>query len=458
VKTENMTKKKGKKFKVAEMRIFEGINVPRMKYQPANSRLFVENRRRFAEQMEPGCIAIFTTNDIFPRNADADYPFRPNSELYWLTGIDQEDTHLILFPDSPVAELREVLYIRETSDELAIWEGPKHSKERAKELSGVATIRWSSAFDSQLHPLMTYATGCYLNSNENDRLGNFLPDASLRLTQRLQSRYPLHAYHRAAPILARLRSRKQQAEVELIKKAISVTGEAFTELLPKVKPGMWEFEIEAELIRSLLRKRANGFSFSPIIASGASACILHYTHNDRQCADGDLILMDFGADYAHYAGDMTRCVPANGRFSARQKQLYDAVLRVQAAATKLLVAGRTLDEYNRESALIMQDELLSLGLLSKNDLAGAPAESPAYKKYFPHATGHFLGIDVHDIGERYGRLDEGMVITCEPGIYVREEGIGIRIENDILITAQGPINLMEGIPIETGELEELLNR
>jgi Xaa-Pro aminopeptidase len=428
-----------------------------MKYNPAHSSLFIANRRRFAERMQPGCIAVFSTNDSIPRNADADYAFRPNSELYWLTGIDQEDTHLILFPDCPVDELREVLFVRETNEELTIWEGPKHSKERASELSGITTIRWSAAFEGQLHPLMTYARGCYLNTNENDRLGNFLPDSSLRLAAKLQSRYPLHEYHRAAPLFAQLRARKQSEEINLLRKAVKITGDAFTEVLPKIKPGIWEFDIEAELIRSILKNRANGFSFSPIIASGASACILHYTHNDRVCADGDLILMDFGADYGHYAGDMTRCVPANGRFSGRQKQLYDAVLRVQAQATKLLTVGRTLNEYNQASALIMQEELLNIGLVTAEQVKNAPSDAPAHKKYFPHGTGHFLGIDVHDIGERYGQLDEGMVITCEPGIYVREEGIGIRIENDILITAQGPVNLMEGIPIETDEIEDMMN-
>lgn len=428
-----------------------------MKYAPAPSRLFENNRRRFTERMQAGCIAVFSTNDSFPRNADADYAFRPNSDLYWLTGIDQEDTHLILFPDCPVAELREVLFIRETNEELTIWEGPKHSKERARELSGIHTIRWSTTFEGQLHPLMTYAKGCYLNTNENDRLGNFLPDSSHRLAARLQSRYPLHDYHRAAPLFAQLRSRKQKEEIDMLKEAVKITGDAFCEVLPKIKPGIWEFDIEAELIRSMLKNRAHGFSFTPIIASGASACILHYTHNDRICADGDLILMDFGADYGHYAGDMTRCVPANGRFSARQKQLYDAVLRVQAEATKLLTVGRTLNEYNQASALIMQEELLSIGLLTSEEVKNAPLDAPAYKKYFPHGTGHFLGIDVHDIGERYGQLDEGMVITCEPGIYVRAEGIGIRIENDILITANGPVNLMEGIPIDTEEIEHLMN-
>lgn len=440
-----------------EIRIFRTVITFLMKYRPAPSSLFVNNRHRFMQHMKPGCIAVFSSNDSIPRNADADYAFRPNSELYWLTGIDQEDTHLILFPDCPVPELREVLFIRETNEELTIWEGPKYSKGRARELSGVETIRWSSAFESQLHPLMTYASGCYLNTNENDRLSNFLPDSLLRLVAQLQSRYPLHDYHRAAPLFAQLRSRKQPEEIDMLKKAVRITGNAFAQVLPKIKPGIWEFDIEADLICSLLKNRAQGFSFSPIIASGASACILHYTHNDRLCADGDLILMDFGADYGHYSGDMTRCVPANGRFSSRQKQLYDAVLRVQSAATKLLTVGRTLNEYNQSSALIMQEELLNIGLLTPTEVKNAPSDTPAYKKYFPHGTGHFLGIDVHDIGERYGKLDEGMVITCEPGIYVREEGIGIRIENDILITANGPVNLMEGIPIETEEIEDLMN-
>jgi Xaa-Pro aminopeptidase len=427
-----------------------------MRYEPIDPQLFIHNRARFTADMQPNSIALFVSNDQFPRNADANFYFRQNSELFWLTGIDQEDTFLMLYPDCPNPRFREVLFILETNDHIAVWEGHKYSQAEAAAMSGITTVLWNKEFRSTLNTYMKYADVCYLNTNENDRASNPLATAELRFARELQQQFPLHTYKRAAKIMEHHRSRKHAIEIELLKRAINITAGGFHEVLKMIQPGSWEFEIEGTILKHFLSNRANGFSFEPIIASGASACVLHYVKNDKQCKDGDLMLLDFGADYANYAGDMTRCFPVNGRFSKRQKEVYDAVLRVNYAATKLLVPGRTLDEYNREAALIMQDELLSLGLITRDDIAKENPNWPAYKKYFPHGTGHFLGIDVHDIGARYGKLDEGMVITCEPGIYIAEEGLGIRIENDILITKNGPVNLMAGIPIETEEIEEVM--
>lgn len=427
-----------------------------MRYEPIDPKLFIHNRSRFAADMQPNSIAFFVSNDQFPRNADANYYFRQNSELFWLTGIDQEDTYLMLYPDCPNPRFREVLFILETNEHIAVWEGHKYTQAEAAAMSGITTVLWNKDFRSTLNTYIKYADACYLNTNENDRASNPLATAELRFARELQQQFPLHTYKRAAKIMEQHRSRKHAIEVDLLKRAINITAGGLQEVLKTIKPGSWEFEIEGTLLKHFLSNRANGFSFEPIIASGASACVLHYVKNDKQCKDGDLMLLDFGADYANYSGDMTRCFPVNGRFSKRQKEVYDAVLRVNYAATKLLVPGRTLDEYNREAALIMQEELLGLGLITRDDIAKENPNWPAYKKYFPHGTGHFLGIDVHDIGARYGKLDEGMVITCEPGIYIAEEGLGIRIENDILITKNGPVNLMAGIPIETEEIEAVM--
>lgn len=434
-----------------------GSNFKRMRHHPIDPQLFVHNRERFTASMKPNSLAVLVSSDQFPRNADANFYFRQNSELYWLSGIDQEDTFLLLYPDCPNPAYREVLFVRETNEEIATWEGHKYSKSEATAISGIKTVLWNHDFRQLVHTQMKYADACYLNTNENDRANNPLPNAELRFAHELQQLFPLHQYERAAKIFEHHRSRKHPLEVDLIKKAIDITAGAFHEVLRAVKPGIWEFEIEGIISKHFLSNRAKGFSFEPIIASGASACVLHYVKNEKQTQDGDLLLLDFGADYANYAGDMTRCFPVNGRFTKRQKEVYDAVLRVNREATKLLVPGRTLDAYNKESALIMQDELLRLGLISRDDIAKESPFWPAYKKFFPHGTGHFLGIDVHDIGARYGKLDVGMVITCEPGIYIKEEGLGIRIENDILITENGPVNLMAGIPIETEEIEEVMN-
>ncbi len=428
-----------------------------MRYEPIDSALFVDNRARFVKHMKPNSIALFVSSDVYPRNADADFYFRQDSELFWLSGIDQEETMLILFPDCPNPLYKEVLFVRETNDHIAVWEGHKYSKKEAEAISGIKQVQWNQDFRGLVNTLCKYAEHIYLNTNENDRASNPVQTGQMRFVHEIKAQFPLHNFERSAKISEYERSRKSAEEITLIQRAVRITADAFYQVLKTVKPGMWEFELEGLIMKEFLSNRANGYSFQPIIASGASACVLHYVKNDKQTKDGDLLLLDFGADYANYAGDMTRCFPVNGRFSKRQKEIYDAVLRVNRAATKLLVPGRTLDAYNRESALIMQDELLSLGLISRDDIAKESPTWPAYKKYFPHGTGHFLGIDVHDIGARYGKLAAGMVITCEPGIYIQEEGLGIRIENDILITEQGPVNLMAGVAIETDEIEDIMN-
>lgn len=428
-----------------------------MRYEPIDSALFVDNRARFIKHMKPNSIALFVSSDVYPRNADADFYFRQDSELFWLSGIDQEETMLILFPDCPNPLYKEALFVRETNDHIAVWEGHKYSKKEAEAISGIKQVQWNQDFRGLVNTLCKYAEHIYLNTNENDRASNPVQTGQMRFVHEIKAQFPLHKFERSAKILEYERSRKSAAEIALIQRAVRITADAFYQVLKTVKPGMWEFELEGLIMKEFLSNRANGYSFQPIIASGASACVLHYVNNDKQTKDGDLLLLDFGADYANYAGDMTRCFPVNGRFTKRQKQIYDAVLRVNRAATQLLVPGRTLDAYNRESALIMQDELLSLGLITREDIAKESPTWPAYKKYFPHGTGHFLGIDVHDIGARYGKLSAGMIITCEPGIYIQEEGLGIRIENDILITEDGPVNLMAGVPIETEEIEDIMN-
>lgn len=428
-----------------------------MRYEPIDSALFVDNRARFIKHMKPNSIALFVSSDVYPRNADADFYFRQDSELFWLSGIDQEETMLILFPDCPNPLYKEVLFVRETNEHIAVWEGHKYSKKEAEAISGIKQVQWNQDFRGLVNTLCKYAEHIYLNTNENDRASNPVQTGQMRFVHEIKAQFPLHKFERSAKILEYERSRKSATEIALIQRAVRITADAFYQVLKSMKPGMWEFEIEGLIMKEFLSNRANGYSFQPIIASGASACVLHYVNNDKQTKDGDLLLLDFGADYANYAGDMTRCFPVNGRFTKRQKQIYDAVLRVNRAATQLLVPGRTLDAYNRESALIMQDELLSLGLITREDIAKESPTWPAYKKYFPHGTGHFLGIDVHDIGARYGKLSTGMIITCEPGIYIQEEGLGIRIENDILITEEGPVNLMAGVPIETEEIEDIMN-
>ena len=427
-----------------------------MRYAPIEKQLFEDNRKRFIAMLPPKSIAFFNANDEMPRNGDGNFVFRQNSDLFYLSGIDQEQTILVIFPDAPLPQHREILFLRQTNEKIAVWEGHKYTKEEARAASGIQSIYWTDDFNTVIPMLMNHAQQVYVNINENDRFLSEVPYRELRFAKEMQSRYPAHTFARSGAIMAQLRSIKNDIEIKLMQKAIDITEKAFRRVMRFVKPGVMENEIEAEIIHEFIRKRATGHAYTPIVASGANACVLHYIDNNQQCKAGDVILLDFGAEYANYAADLTRCVPVSGEFTDRQRDVYNAVLRVMRQATKMLVPGNTIEKYHAEVGKIMEQELLGLGLLTKEEIAQQNPDLPAYKKYFMHGTSHFLGLDVHDIGNKYEPMKAGMVFTCEPGIYIPEERLGIRIENDILITTKEPIDLMANIPIEVEEIEEAM--
>jgi len=429
-----------------------------MKYEVIDAQLFIQNRKRFISKMKPNHIAVFVSNDEVPRSADAHYLWRQNPDLFYLCGIDQEQTMLLLYPDCPNPKQREILFLRKTNETIAVWEGHKYTKEEGKAASGIENIMWTESFDQVLHVLSTYAEGFYLNMNDHDRAYTQVPYKEHRFSLEMRDKYPLHKIERSAPIMHHLRSIKSHWEVELMRKACGITEKAFRRVLGFVKPGVWEHEVEAEIIHEFLINRATGHAYHPIIASGASACVLHYIENNKQCKDGDLLLMDFGSEYANYNSDLTRCIPVNGKFSPRQKDVYNAVLNVMKYAQSMLVPGTGYEDYVREVGLAMEQELIKLNLLKESDVKAQSEDNPLYKKYFMHGTSHYLGLDVHDVGHRYARFDAGMIFTCEPGIYIPEEGIGIRLENNILITETGNIDLMASIPLEADEIEDLMSR
>jgi Xaa-Pro aminopeptidase len=388
-----------------------------------------------------------------PTNADGTMAFRQNNDLFYLSGVDQEESILLLFPDAKDVRNHEILFIRETNDHILTWEGYKLTKEQAREVSGIKNIYWTSEFKQVLNTLMAEAEHVYLNSNEHLRAVIEVETRDARFVKWCKENYPLHQYERSAPVMHHLRAIKSEVEIELIKQACSITEKAFRRLLKFIKPGVMEYEIEAEIYHEFLRHRSRGPAYGSIIASGANACILHYVDNNRECKDGDVLLLDFGAEYANYASDLTRSVPVNGTFTARQREVYAAVLRVMKTATNMLVPGNTLDQYHSFVGTVMQNELINLGLLNESDVKNQDPDKPLYKKYFMHGTSHFLGLDVHDVGNKYRPFEPGMVFTCEPGIYIREEGLGIRLENDILVTAHGPVDLMKNIPLELEDIE-----
>lgn len=429
-----------------------------MKYEAINNQLFIDNRRKFAAHMKPNSLAIFVSNDVMPTNADGSMGFRQNSDLFYLSGIDQEETMLVLFPDVKDGKHKEVLFVRETSELIAIWEGAKLNKEQATKASGIEHVYWFHEFEKICKAFFSQAENLYLNSNEHTRRSIEVETAQERFNKMIMGKYPLHKVERSAPIMHKIRAIKSTIEIELIQKACDITEKGFRRLLSFVKPGVWEYEIEAELIHEFIRNRSQGWAYGPIIASGASACVLHYVENNRQCKDGDLILLDVAAEYANYASDLTRCLPVNGKFSKRQKEVYDAVLRVHRAAVKMLVPGQTFEKYNKAVGDLMTEELLKLSLLKSEEVKKQNPNWPAYKKYFMHGTSHFLGLDVHDLGFFTEPMQPGMVFTVEPGIYIPEEGIGVRIENNFLITTQGQMDLMKNIPIETEEIENLMGK
>ena len=429
-----------------------------MRYTSIDPTLFIENRKRLTSLMKPKSIAILNANDIMPTNADGTMGFRQSSDLFHLSGVDQEETVLLIFPDHPDPKFRDVLFVRETNEHIAVWEGEKLSKEQARQVSGIQTIFWTHQFEAMMRLIIFEAQHVYLNTNEHTRNESPVQTRDRRYIQGFREMYPLHTLERLAPLMHNIRAIKHPVEIDLMQTACNITKSGIERLLGFIKPGVMEYEIEAELMHEFLRNRSRGFAYTPIIASGASACVLHYIENSRECKDGDVILLDVGAEYANYASDLTRSFPVNGRFTKRQRQVYDAVLRVFKQSRDMLVTGNIWDEYHVEVGKLMESELIGLGLLTKHDVQKQDPEWPAYKKYFPHGTSHFIGIDVHDVGNKYRRFEPGMVFTCEPGIYIREEGLGIRLENDILITEDGNVDLMANIPIEAEEIEELMNK
>jgi Xaa-Pro aminopeptidase len=426
-----------------------------MRHDPIDSSLFLQNRRHLQELLAPGALAVLNANDVPPTNADGSLPLVPNTNLFYLSGIEQEESLLVLFPDAVDPAQREILFIRETNEQLKIWEGQKLTRDEASQISGIKNVKWLDEFPHIFRGLMAEAELVYLDSNEHPRATVEVETRNARFVAECRKQYPLHTYRRLAPLMHRLRAVKSPAEISLLREAIRVTELGFRRLLTFVRPDVSEFAVEAELAHEFVRNRCT-FAYTPIVASGANSCVLHYIENNQTCRDGDLLLLDIGARYANYNADLTRTIPVNGRFTPRQRAVYDAVLRVHRAAVQNSTVGKSHQEWTRDAQLMMNEELLRLGLLTKEDIAGQSPESPACRRYFMHGLGHSLGLDVHDISPLHARFEAGWVVTVEPGIYIPEEGFGIRIENDVLITQDGPVDLMKDIPIEAEEIEDLM--
>ncbi|HLV47271.1 MAG TPA: aminopeptidase P family protein [Flavobacterium sp.] len=430
-----------------------------MKYHSINPNLFIKNRKKFAAQMAPQSLAVFNSNDIYPVSADSTLPFAQHRDIFYLSGVDQEESILVIFPDAFEDKHREVLFLRETNEHIAIWEGEKLTKEKARETTGIQTIYWLSDFPSVFRKLMVEAKNVYINLNEHYRAGVETETREDRFIKQLKKDYPGHNYLRSNPILQRLRSVKEQEEIDLIQHACNITEKGFRRILGFVKPDVWEYEIEAEFAHEFLRNRSKGFAYTPIIASGNNANVLHYIENNKQCKDGDLILFDVAAEYANYSSDMSRTIPVNGKFTPRQRQVYEAVLRCKKEAERLMVPGINWYDYHKELGKVYTSELLGLGLLDKADVQNEDPDWPAYKKYMMHGTSHHMGLDTHDYGILTDDFVPGMVFTIEPGFYIPEEGFGIRLEDNYVITDKGaPINLMKNIPLEAEEIEDLMNQ
>lgn len=429
-----------------------------MRYTFPPQSLYISNRSKFVKQMMPGSVAVFNSNDIYPSSSDGHLKFRQHSDILYLSGMDQEESILVLFPDAYEPEFREMLFLKETSPQIAIWEGAKFTKEQATTISGVANVYWLQEFDVIFNKVMAQASTIYLNTNEHLRAHVDTQTREDRFIERVKKQYPAHAVAKSAPILHSIRSVKEAAELELMQTACNITEAGIRRLLGFVKPGVFEYEIEAELIHEFVRRGSRGFAYDPIIASGANSNVLHYIANDQICKAGDLLLLDVGAEYANYASDLTRTIPVSGRYTPRQKQVYNAVLRVKQAATKLLVPGTHLNDYHKAVGALMEKELVDLGLITPAEIAGQDPKWPAYKKYFMHGTSHYLGLDVHDVGHWTKPIQAHMVFTVEPGIYIPEEGFGIRLEDNVVVQEKGdPFNLMRNIPLHPEEIEDLMN-
>ncbi len=430
-----------------------------MKYEQINSELFKKNRAKFTAQMKPKSIAIFNSNDIYPISADSTMPFQQHRDILYLSGVDQEESILLLFPDAIDKKNREILFVRETNEHIAIWQGAKLDKEQATAVSGIESVHWLTDFDKVFFGLMTEAECIYFNTNEHYRQSVETQTREDRFIIKCKKDFPAHRVAKSNPILQQIRGVKEAEEIKLIQHACNITEKGFRRVLKFLKPGIWEYELEAEFLHEFIRNRSKGFAYTPIIASGNNANVLHYIENNNQCKDGDLILMDVGAEYANYSSDMTRTIPVNGKFTKRQREVYEAVLRVKNEATNMLVPGTLWVDYHVEVGNVMTSELLNLGLLDKADVQNENKDWPAYKKYFMHGTSHHMGLDTHDYGELKTPMKPNMVYTVEPGIYIPDEKMGIRLEDDVVIMEEGsPFNLMRDIPIEIDEIEDLMNK
>jgi len=428
-----------------------------MKYLPIDNQLFINNRKKFSAELATNTIAIFNANDVMPTNADGTMPFRQNNDLFWLSGVDQEESVLVIFPDHTDESQREILFLKETNEHIAIWEGAKLTKEGALKTAGIKTVYWLNELEGKMAELIGKCNGIYLNKNIHSRSASAVETRDDRFRKMIADKFPVTPVHEVAPIMHELRAIKSATEIALMQNACDITEKGLRRILPFIKPGVTEYEIEAELMHEFLKNRSNGFAYQPIIGSGVDSCVLHYIDNNKVCEDGDILLMDFGAEYANYASDLTRTIPVSGKFTKRQKMVYNSVLYVMKEATNMLRPGTIFKQYNAEIGRIMELELIKLGLLDKHDVQKQDAKNPLFKQYFMHGTSHYLGLDVHDVGDFDWPMKEGMVFTCEPGIYILDEELGIRLENDILVTAKGPDDLMKNIPIEAEEIEHLMN-
>jgi Xaa-Pro aminopeptidase len=429
-----------------------------MKYQRINASLYINNRKNFVSRMEPKSLAVFNSNDIFPISADSTMPFQQHRDILHLSGVDQEESILVLFPEASTEKHKEVIFLKETSELIAIWEGEKLDKKNAFEVSGIKTVYWLQDFPTIFKQMMAEADGIYLNTNEHLRANNEVQTREDRFIKKVKKDYPGHRTYKSAPIMHKIRSIKDPIEIELMQKACDITRAGVNRLLKFIKPGVWEHHIEAELVHEFLMNSSKGFAYTPIVASGKNACVLHYIENNQECLAGDVILLDVGAEYANYASDLTRCIPVSGRFSERQKDVYNAVLHVKKEAEKLLVPGIMMADYHKQVGHLMEEQLVNLSLITLDDIKNQNPDWPAYKKYFMHGTSHFIGLDTHDVGLWNAPIEAGMVFTCEPGIYIPEEGLGIRLEDDLVVQKSGaPFNLMADIPLEVEEIEDAMN-
>lgn len=427
-------------------------------YKTIDKPLFIKNRQKLSKMLKPGALAIVHTNDEYPRNGDQFYPFRPNSDFFYLTGIPQPKSVLLLFPSHPQKDKQEILFLLKADMKTMIWEDKKLTKEEAQSISGIENIQWLQRFEEILGQLMTDAEFVYvLADNEIPGHNQELPSRNMRFIKKLNNQYPVHKYERLGPLTRQLRQVKEKVEIELIKQACEITGLAFTEVLKNIRPGMKEYEIEAIISHVFRDNAANTHAYAPIVASGVNACTLHYTRNTKTCKDNELLLMDFGAEYAFYAADLSRTIPVNGKYNKRQKEIYGSVLRAFNRAKPLFIPGNTIDNIQKHTIRFIEEECMKLGLLSKDDIEKQDQYAPAHIKYFMHGVSHFIGLDVHDCGKKTDVLKKGMVLSCEPAIYIRDEGIGVRLENNILIDEK-PVDLLEQVPMETGEIEEIIHK